>query len=223
MTTDHPPVRREVLLHRRVARLTPNRIDIRPSRAAVLGPLLGFGLGVASALTIWFGMATLPLWLLALLLIVAVIAIPFAGLGTIYALLGAHVVIDRAKGSATWQQGFLGMGVGTTELVPFAKIERWIVEEAGHAPHEPGRAVEEFAQWRILLLKKSGRRLEVALVTVPRAYADLGFARAREVAEAIGALTDAEVELPIAPAPEPIRPPAAERRRRRRAQHARRR
>jgi hypothetical protein len=183
-------------LNRRVAVLRPDRIDVRPSRRTVLGPLSGFLLGIGSALAIWFGMSVLPLPLLAVLLIVAVIAIPFAGLGTIYALIGAHVVIDRAKQSATWQQGFLGMGVGTTELVPFWKIDRIAVQEAGAAVPGQGRTVEEFAQWQIVLLKKSGKRLEIGTVSAARSLSRDALKRAREVATAIAEMSGAPLDLP---------------------------
>lgn len=222
---DAPPTanRIDVPLHRRVARITPDRIDIRPSRGAILAPLSGLLVGVLSSVLIWVGMAWLPLWLLAILLIVAVLAIPFAGLGTIYALIGAHVVVDRQKGSATWQQGFLGMGVGTTELVPFAKIAQWRVEESGSTPEESSRPVEEFAQWRILLEKVSGKRLDIGMVTVPRSLADQGFARACQVAAALAELTSSPVAVPdriVAPA---HRPRASYKRMRGRAQGRRRR
>jgi len=185
-----------VPLNRRVALLRPDRIDVRPARAALLGPLTGFALGLGSGIAIWFGMAVLPLWLLALLLIIAVVTIPLSGLGTIYALLGAHVVIDRAKQSATWQQGFLGMGVGTTELVPFWKVEQIVVEEAGSAGANPGRPVEEFAQWRVVLVKKSGKRLEIGVATTARSLGAEAYERARVVAAAVAELTGAPLQLP---------------------------
>ena len=189
-------VPREVLLHRRIAHLGEQRIDVRPARGAIVAPLTGFSIGVVSALAIWLGMAALPLWLLAVLLVVAVIAIPFAGIGTIYALVGAHVVVDRAKQSATWQQGFLGMGVGTTELVPFWKVERIIVEEAGASDEDTGRPVEEFAQWRVVLLKKSGKLLDVGVASAARSLSDEAFERAQSVAAAVAEMTGAPLELP---------------------------
>jgi hypothetical protein len=205
--------RREIPLNRRVAILTGERIDVRPARSALVGPLLGLVVGVGCALAIWFGMSVLPLPLLAVLLIVAVVAIPFAGIGLVYALVGAHIVMDRAKQSATWQQGLLGMGVGTTELVPFGKIERIAVEEAGRGPGDDGRPVEEFAQWRIVLVKTSGKRLEVGVVSAARPLSDEALARARGLAAAIAELSGARLQLPDSPDREPGRPPAAERRR----------
>lgn len=179
-----------------MAIIRPDRIDIRPSPAAIIGPAFGLLLGLGCGLLIWFGMDSLPLWLLAILLIVALVGIPFAGIGLVYALIGAHVVIDRAKQSATWQQGFLGMGVGTVELVPFWKIDQIIVAEAGTGPDTVGRRVEEFAQWRITLLKKSGKRLEIGIVSAPRAMSREGFARARDLASALADLTGAPLTLP---------------------------
>lgn len=189
------PQRQEVYLHRRIAILRPNRIDVRPARGAVIAPLLGFIAGLASAAVIWFGLPFLPLWLLAILLIVAIIAIPFAGIGTVYALVGAHVVIDRAKQSATWQQGFLGMGVGTTELVPFWKIDRIVIEEAGASAEDSGQPLEEFAQWRIILVKKSGKRLDIGVASGPQALRDEAFGRAWTVADAIATMAGASLEV----------------------------
>src|SRR5215207_7309116 len=154
-----------IYLHRRTAVLRPKRIDVRPARGAVVAPLAAFLVGIGSGCAIWFGLDTLPLWLLATLLIVAILAIPLAGLGTVYALVGAHVVVDAAKQSATWQQGFLGMGVGTTELVPFWKVDRIVVEEAGASDTDNGQPLEEIAQFKVLLVKKSGKRLDIGVAS----------------------------------------------------------
>ncbi|MGD9890141.1 MAG: hypothetical protein AB7R89_19075 [Dehalococcoidia bacterium] len=189
------PHRQEVYLHRRIAILRPDRIDVRPARGAVIAPLLGLIAGLVSAVVIWIGLPVLPLWLLAILLIVAIIAIPFAGIGTVYALVGAHVVVDRTKQSATWQQGFLGMGVGTTELVPFWKVDRILIEEAGASDEDSGQPLEEFAQWRIILLKKSGKRLDIGVASGPQALRDEAFGRAWAVADAIATMADAALDV----------------------------
>ena len=189
------PQRQEVYLHRRIAILRPERIDVRPARGAVIAPLIGFIAGLLSAIVIWFGLPVLPLWLLAILLIVAIIAIPFAGIGTVYALVGAHVVVDRAKQSATWQQGFLGMGVGTTELVPFWKIDRILIEEAGVSGEDSGQPLEEFAQWRIILVKQSGKRLDIGVASGPQALRDEAFGRAWTVGDAIATMAGASLEV----------------------------
>lgn len=194
-----PPAVRRVELHRRMAVIRPDRIEIRPSRRALAGPLWAFGAGVVSLAGIVAGRATLPLPLLAVLLLVAVVTIPLAGIGVVYSIIGAHVVIDAAKGSATWQQGMIGLGIGTEELVPFPKIAAISVEEAGAAPAGSGSPTEEFAQWQIVLDKVSGKRLVVGGVTAARPFAADALARAADVAGAIAALTGAPLRLPIPP------------------------
>jgi hypothetical protein len=185
--------RREIDLHRRVAVLTPDVVDIRPARSAAIAPMLGFLLGVACFVSVVFWIHSLPFLLVLLLMFAALILVPFAGMGFVYSIYGANVVIDRRKKTALWQQGLFGMGVGTEELVPFAKIDHLEVEKVGGAPRRgPG---QDFVQFELSLLKKSGKVLPIGQITVPPAYANEGLARIREVADAIASLTDAQVEL----------------------------
>lgn len=212
---------RRIELARRSCVLRPGRIDIRPSRAALVPPLAGFLLGalcialLVAALAVW--PASFPLALLVILLLASLILVPLSGMGLIYAAVGANVVIDRAKQSARWQQGLLGLGVGTTELVPFWKIDAILVEEPGA---EQGRSTEEFAQWEIVLLKQSGKRLTIGRVSAARTLAAEALARVTEVATAVAALTGAPLRLPEpspaaqppldAATPAPAAPPGAE-------------
>lgn len=202
--------RSEIDLHRRVCVLTPDHIDIRPARSAAVLPLLGLLLGVFSATAAVYWLQQLPFWLVLLLLGSAIVLVPFSGMGFVYSVYGAIVVIDREKQSALWQQGLLGMGVGTEELVPFWKIERLEIEEISSERQAGG--AQDFAQYEILLLKVSGRRLSLGQVTVPRYAAAEGLARARQVGEAVAALVD-----------KPLRVRVDERRRRRRRRSRRRR
>ena len=195
---------RRVPLHRRVALIAPGRVDIKPARSALLGPLLFFSLGAAAFAAIALGLAYLPLWLLAVLLIVAVVTLPLGGIGAVYALIGAHVIVDQQKGSLTMQQGVIGLGIGTDELVPFAKIAAVVVEEAGSAEAGEGRRVEEFAQWQIVVEKVSGKRLTLGGATAARSLGAEARQRVTEVAEAIAALSGAPLRLPAPPAPAPV-------------------
>jgi hypothetical protein len=201
--------RREIDLHRRVCVVTPDHIDIRPARSAAVLPLLGFLLGVFAAVAAIFWLQQLPFWMALLLLGSAILLVPFSGMGFVYSVYGAIVVIDRQKQSAVWQQGLLGMGVGTEELVPFWKIERLEIEEFSWERH--AGAAQDLAQYEILLLKASGRRLSLGQVTVPRYAAAEGLARARQVGEAVAALVE-----------KPLRVRVDERRRRRRRRSRRR-
>jgi hypothetical protein len=200
------PAMRRIELARRTCLIRLDRIDVRPSRSALVPPLVGFVLGglcfglLLASILVWN--SAFPFPLLAVLLLVSLICLPLSGMGLVYAAFGANVVIDRAKQSATWQQGLLGLGVGTTDLVPFWKIEAILIDEPGV---EEGRPTEEFAQWQILLLTQSGRRLEIGRTSALRAFSTEALARATEVATAVARLTGAPLRAPTATEAEPGR------------------
>jgi hypothetical protein len=104
------------------------------------------------------------------------------------------VVFERQKQSGVWQQGFLGMGVGTTELVPFWKINQIRIEETTRE-RQRGE-VQDVAQFEIVLVKESGKRLKVGDVVVARAMVREGLAEARELAEAIAGMTGKPLVAP---------------------------
>ena len=179
--------RREIDLHRRVCVIKPDVIDIRPARSAALAPFIGFLLGVACFVAVLFWLNVLPFPLVLLLMGAAILLVPFSGMGFVYSVYGANVVVDRRKGTAIWQQGMLGMGVGTQELAPFAKIDRIEIEEVSR--EEQAGGAQDFAMFEIGVLKVSGRRLSLGQVTVPLYMRDDGLARAREVGEAVAEMT----------------------------------
>ena len=202
---DAPPGKRIVYLDRRVAFLEPDRINVRPALAAAVLPLTWLLVGVGCFAAIILFLDELPFWLVGVMLVVAVVSIPLAGIGLVYAIGGANVVFDRNKGSGVWQQGFLGMGVGTTELVPFAKVAEIRIEETtgdrkwrregvfGDAVQDQRQDV---AQFEIVLVKVSGKRLKVGDVVVARSMVREGLAEAREVAEAIASMTGRPLHAP---------------------------
>jgi hypothetical protein len=189
--------RRYVELAKRTCIIEPDRIAVRPSPGALLPPLLGVLIGggcfalILLDIVRWSG--RLPFPLLAVCLFAALLLIPLSGMGLVYGAIGTNVLIDRKKQSVTWQQGLLGLGVGTRELVPFWKIGAILVQEEGA---DEGRETEEFAQWEIVLLKQSGSRLTIGRVSALRSQADVSLARAVDVARAIADLTGAPLELP---------------------------
>src|SRR5581483_1002190 len=84
------------------------------------------------------------------------------------------------------------------------------VEEAtGEIP--TGDVPRDFVHYDVTLLKTSNRKLVLGSVVAPRKQAAQGLSRAREVAEALGALTEKPVRLP-----EPMLVSADGRRRRKR-------
>ena len=185
--------RQEIDMHRRVCVIKPDNIDIRPARSAAVAPLLGFLLGILAFIAVVLLIETIPFALALLLMGGAIVLVPFSGMGFVYSVYGANVVIDRKKQTALWQQGLLGMGVGTEELVPFRKIERLEIEDVNRGEQADGG--DDFAQFEVRLLKISGRRLTLGQVTVPRELAAEGLARARAVGEAVAALTGIPLEI----------------------------
>ncbi len=190
---------RQVLLHRVVVHIEPGRIVIGPPKSAVILPAIGFAVtgALLAALIIWID--DLPFFLLPLMLLVSVIILPLSGLSFVYAVLGANVVIDKAGSNVSFKQRFLGLGVGTNDLVPFWKIRELVVEDVARAqPHAAGDEPPlGIAQWKLTLVKKSGTRLELGSYNVPRHREEEGLDLVMDVAEAVAALSDAPIRGPI--------------------------
>ena len=196
VATDLEPLaRRQLLLHRRVVQISPDRIEVRAPRSLLVLPALGVGLTsfIAYAIVTWTD--ALPFWALPVLLLIAVVVLPLSGLGLIYAVFGAQVVADRAGQSVSWKQGYLGMGVGTAELAPFWKIREFVVEDVGRAQRRPDGATpaHAIAQWELSLIKKSGKRLPLGSVSVPREREEEGLDLMMEVAAAFSAISGVPV------------------------------
>ena len=130
------------------------------------------------------------------LLLFALLAFPISVMALVTAIMGADVVIDGRKGAATWQQGYLGMGVGTRELVPFAKIDHLAITIEGDAPDRWREETDALRQFALTLVKQSGKRLTLTQVPVPAGDQTDGMDRTLAVANAIAGLTGAEVKLP---------------------------
>jgi hypothetical protein len=182
---------RTVALDRRICVIRDDRIDIRPSPGAVILPLAAMLVSITCFVVIGLTINVLPLWALAVLLIPNVLIFPLAAMGLVYSLIGAHVIADRRKGSVTFQQGLVGLGLGTRELVPFEKIDYIALEESTLGEVEsPWLAPVDLRVWDIVLVKRSEKRLSIGVVVIP-AEPDLvpeGLGRARQAAEAISAL-----------------------------------
>ena len=107
---------------------------------------------------------------------------------------GAHLVIDAKKQSAVLQQGYLGMGVGTQELVPFWKVDKIVLQEL--TPHDYRGHHEDFVQYEVYILKLSGRQVSVGMVTTARVDAEEARARALDIATAIADMVGSDVYEP---------------------------
>lgn len=196
---------RRIPLDRRVCVVRQGRIDLRPERSAIVGPLIGLAVGVGLFVAVGLLANRLPALLLFAMLLPGLVIAPFSAMGLVYSLAGASVVIEAAKGSVRFQQGLLGLGLGTAELVPFWKIERFELEDFEDV--SGGGTPAGIRGWDIVLVKTSGKRLWVAQVLTAGApdLIDEGFSRAREAAEAMAALTGRPLAITAAveEAPEP--------------------
>lgn len=190
-TTFENAARRELYLDRRVCTITDGRIDIHPARSIIFLPLIMLVLGLLAFPVLFFWGGSLSIGLRLLLTLAAVIIVPLSGLGLVYSIAGAHIVVERHKQSAVLQQGYLGMGVGTQELIPFWKIDSLVVREL--TPHDFRGHHEDFAQYEIAIKKVSGREISVGTVTVARREAKEGLARAREIATIIADMAGSTV------------------------------
>jgi hypothetical protein len=182
--------KREIYLDRRVCSVTPDRIEVHPARSIILLPLLTLALGLAAFPVIYFGGGSLSVEARLLLTLAAVIIVPVSGLGVVYSVAGAHIVIDSAKQSAVLQQGYLGMGVGTQELAPFWKLDCLIVRDLTAQVQD-----DDFVQYEVIILKLSGRELSVGTITARSTEADEALGRANEVAALIAGMAGIEVRL----------------------------
>ncbi len=193
-----PTDTRRIPLDRRVCVVRDGRIDIRPERAAVIGPLIGLVIAAALFAAMALFSNSLSVYLLAPMLLGAVILTPFSAMGFIYSLIGAAVVIETAKQSIRFHQGVLGLGLGTVELVPFWKVDHIEVEDWDMGEVSVGpRAPIEFRAWDIILVKVSGKRLPIAQVIAPanNDLIDEAWDRAIDAAEAIGAMAGKPVVI----------------------------
>ena len=185
--------RREFYLDRRICTAMPDRIEVHPARSIIFLPLLTLLLGMAAFPAIYFWGGSMSVEVRLGLTLVALVVVPLSGLGVVYSVAGAHLVVERAKQSAVLQQGYLGMGVGTQELVPFWKVDHLIVREL--TPHDYRGHQDDFAQYEVVILKLSGREIEVGTITVARADAAEGLARAHEIASLIAGMAGSTVAV----------------------------
>ena len=210
-------------LQRAVAVIGDDSVAIRRSRAQLLAPLIQLALAAGAVALIVAFLEVLPLALLVLLLVVALLMGPIATLGLVYNVIGRSVLLEREKQSVRWQQGLLGLGLGTDELVPFWRIDH-IAVEGDYEAELAGGERQDLVSWDVELVKDNGKRLEIGTVVAARSLAAEGLARANRLAEAIAERSDSEARLATLPdepdasgdAGEAAEPPPAERPRRRR-------
>ncbi len=193
---------RRIPLDRRVCIIREGRIEVRPERGAVVGPLLGLAVSLSLFVSVALFSGQLSAPALAAMLVPGLVLGPFSAMALLYSLLGAHVIIDAGKRSAAFQQGVLGLGLGTAELVPFGKIERLEVQDLplGEVKPKGPPPPLDLRAWDVVLVKTSGKELSIGQVVAANTpdLIDEGFDRALDAAEAVGALVGRPVVIAAA-------------------------
>ncbi|HMO53018.1 MAG TPA: hypothetical protein PJ994_00810 [Tepidiformaceae bacterium] len=196
VTIERRDGRKEVLLHRSMAVIGENKIEIKAARGTVLLPIAGLALAILIGWYIGARGFHLPLWVLVGGLFLCLVLVPFSVMSLISAIVGADVIVDAQKGSATWQQGYLGMGIGTKELVPFAKIHHLEITVEGDEADRWREQTDDLRQFALVLVKRSGKRLTLAQVPVPAYGQTDGMDRTLAVGQAVAELVGSRIELP---------------------------
>ncbi len=187
-------------LDRRVCVVREGRIDVRPERGALAGPMVGLTIAVSLFVSVALFSSQLSAVALAAMLVPGLILGPFSAMALVYSLVGAHVVIDARKQSAAFQQGVLGLGIGTAELVPFWKIERLEVQDLPLGEPQGPPPPLDLRAWDVVLVKTSGKELSIGQVVAANTadLIDEGFDRALDAAEAVGELVGKPVVITAA-------------------------
>lgn len=186
-------------LQRAYAVVEADRIAIYPSRAQVFGALIELaiaGLAMAALLTLF---DVLPMFVMIALLLVALILGPIGALGLVFSIAGTAFVMERGNRAARWQQGFLGMGIGTTDGVPFARIAAVEAVSDADLPMRSGER-QDMVTFEVVIARDDERRMPVASVVAARSLAAEGAERVNRLAAVLAAM--AEVPVVLAPVPE---------------------
>ena len=194
-----PLAARTLYLHRRVVAISPERIEIRPPRSAAAMPAIGVAVTAGLLALVGTSVDSLPFWTLPVILLVSVLLLPLSGISLVYALLGASIVASGPGNNVSLKQRFLGLGIGSNELIPFWKIRELRIEDEGRAVTRADVQLpsQEVAQWQLILVKKSGARHTLGGLTVPREREEEGLDIIMDVAEAFAALSGAPIRGPI--------------------------
>ncbi|RLT28086.1 MAG: hypothetical protein DWI48_01645 [Chloroflexi bacterium] len=188
----------EIFLQRAIAVVEADRISIYPARVQVIGALIEIGLAGLAVLGIVLGFDSLPVWVLMPLLLVALLLGPIGVLGLIFGVIGTAFVMDRQARTARWQQGFLGMGIGTTDGTGFARIAGVEVTSDGDDALRSGEH-QDVITWDVEIVKDDGVRMPVGTVITSRPMAMDGATRANRLAEVLGEMAGVEVTLAMVP------------------------
>jgi hypothetical protein len=190
----------QIPMQRSRAVIRPDSISIRPARSRLLVPFAQAAIAGGAVWLMAAFMDSLAMWVLVVLLLVAIIIGPAAVLGFVYNVYGTEFLVERHKGTARWHQGFLGLGIGTFELVPFARIARIEVHSDLDEDLTSGQ-LQDFVEFNVRIVKDNDRVLDVASVTSAHAFIEDAADRVNRLGAALAEMTGrplAPFEVPVA-------------------------
>lgn len=191
-TTEHIP------LQRAFAVIEADRIAIYPSRAQIVGALIELAIAGAAMAALLMLFDVLPMFVMIALLLVALLLGPIGTLGLVFSIAGTAFVMERANRAARWQQGFLGMGIGTTDGVPFSRIRAVeAVSDADLLTRSGER--QDMVTFEVVIARDDERRMPVASVVSARSLAAEGAERVNRLATLLAAMAEVPAVLAAAP------------------------
>ncbi|MDG1840599.1 MAG: hypothetical protein P8J64_07665 [Dehalococcoidia bacterium] len=187
-----------VPLFKSYATISATEVVIRPSRRTLLVPVFQAVITIAAVITLINGLAELPLWISMILLIIIVIFGPTAILGTVYGIVGSNFVMEKNKGTSRLQQRYLGLGIGTQEMIPFDRIKSVTVEGNFMEEHASGD-LQDITEWEVFLIKDNDRKISVCKANSARILADNSLLKANMVAKALADMSDSQFNSGVIP------------------------
>jgi len=194
-TNEHIP------LQRAFAVIEADRIAIYPSRAQIVGALIELAIAGAAMAALLMLFDVLPMFVMIALLLVALLLGPIGTLGLVFSIAGTAFVMERANRAARWQQGFLGMGIGTTDGVPFSRIRAVEAVSDADLLMRSGER-QDMVTFEVVIARDDERRMPVASVVSARSLAAEGAERVNRLATLLAEMAGAPVVLASAPADE---------------------
>lgn len=185
-------------LQRAFAVVEADRIAIYPSRAQVVGALIELAIAALAMVALLTLFDVLPMIVMIALLLVALLLGPIGTLGLVFSIAGTAFVMERGNRAARWQQGFLGMGIGTTDGVPFARIAAVEAVSDADLLMRSGER-QDMVTFEVVIAREDGKRMPVASVVSARSLASEGAERVNRFATALAAMAEVSVVLAAAP------------------------
>jgi hypothetical protein len=187
-----------VPLFKSYAEIADTEVVIRPSKRTLLVPIFQAAIASAAVITLINRLAELPLWISMTLLLVIVIFGPTAVLGTVYGIAGSNFIMEKNKGTSRLQQKYLGLGIGTQEMIPFDRIKSVVVQGNFLEEHASGD-LQDITEWEVFLIKDNDRKISVCKSSSARILADRSLSRVNMVAKALADMSNSEFKPGVIP------------------------